>query len=361
MQTEVIIKTLTSAPTTRVAIDEQDETMIRDQMKLPPGIKIAMQLPAEPSAEDLEFVRELGVQYVTTWAQAEQATPEFYMSRRKLVADAGLTLYGFGNIGVHNQDDIVLNLPGRDAKIEAYKQHLRRLAAAGIPYTTYAHMGNGIWSSAREKSRGAPARAFDLNGGAVGNWAGRPYDLPLSHGRVFSEAEIWDNYTYFIRAVAPLAEELGVLIGIHPDDPPQPMLGGVPRCIFSSFDGYRRALEIAASPNVGICLCVGCWLEGGPLMGRGILETIRYFGEQGKIFKVHFRNVDAPLPHFVESFLDNGYMDMRLVMRALREVGFNGVMIPNHIPVLANNPQVAAAYTIGTMQALLAGVLAEAY
>lgn len=330
--------------------------MIRDRMQLPPGVKIALQVPPEPSPENLQFVRALGVQYVTTWAKADKATPDFYASRRQMLADAGLTLYGFGNLGVHNQDDIVLNLPGRDAKIEAYKQHLRNLAAAGIPYTTYAHMGNGIWSSAREQSRGAVARAFDQDAGGVGNWDGRPYDQPLSHGRVYSQAEIWDNYTYFIRAVAPLAEKLGVLIGIHPDDPPAPMLGGVPRCIFSSFDGYRRALEIADSPNVGICLCVGCWLEGGPLMGRRVLETIRYFGEQGKIFKVHFRNVDAPLPHFVETFLDNGYMDMRLVMQALHQVGFNGVMIPDHSPVIANNGQIAAAYSIGYMQALLAGV-----
>ena len=190
----------------------------------------------------------------------------------------------------------------------------------------------------------------------MGNWDGRPYDLPLSHGRVYSQNEIWDNYTYFIRAVAPLAEQLGVLIGIHPDDPPQPMLGGVPRCIFSSFDGYARALEIANSPNVGLCLCVGCWLEGGPLMGRGVLETIQHFGRQGKIFKVHFRNVDQPLPHFVETFIDNGYMDMRQVMVALREVAYNGILILDHIPQIAGSHQISAAYTLGYMQAMLAGV-----
>ena len=314
--------------------------------------------------EDLQFARGLGVGYVTAWTKAEKATPGFYASCQRKYAEAGLTLYGLGNSSVHNQDDIVLNLPGRDAKIEAYKQHLRNLAAAGIPYTTYAHMANGIWSTRRETTRGASARAYNQNatgtGIGTGTWDGTQYHLPLTHGRVYSQDEIWDNYTYFIRAVAPLAEELGVLIGIHPDDPPVPELGGVPRCIFSSFEGYRRALEIANSPNVGLCLCVGCWLEGGPLMGRGVLETIRYFGEQGKIFKVHFRNVDQPLPHFVETFLNNGYMDMRLVMQALEQVGFDGVIIPDHTPHLGDNPRVPTAYTIGYMQALLAGVTAEA-
>ena len=332
---------------------------IRDEMHLPPGIKIAHNMPAEPSTEDLDFIKALGVQYVNTWTQPDKATPDYYASRKKLFNDAGLTLYGMGNLGVHNQDDIVLNLPGREAKIELYKQHLRNLAAAGIPYTTYAHMANGIWSSPRGQSRGASARSFDLNHAAAGNWNGRVYEQPLSHGRVYSQDEIWDNYTYFIRAVAPLAEQLGVLIGIHPDDPPQPVLSGVPRCIFSSFDGYQRALEIANSPNVGMCLCVGCWLEGGPLMGRGVLETIQYFAGLDKIFKVHFRNVDAPLPHFTETFLDNGYMDMRKVMQALQDVHYDGIVILDHIPQITNSNQISTAYTLGYMQAMLAGVLAE--
>jgi mannonate dehydratase len=338
--------------------------MILDQMKLSPGMKIALQLSPEPTPEDLEFARGLGVEYAVVWTKADKATPEYYASRRKLFADAGLTLYGMGNSSVHNQDDIVLNLPGRDAKIEAYKQHLRNLAAAGIPYTTYAHMANGIWSTARESTRGASARAFDLNAQGVsvglGTWDGTQYRLPLTHRRAYTQAEIWDNYTYFIKAVAPVAEAVGVRIGIHPDDPPVPELGGVPRCIFSSFEGYRRALEIADSPNVGICLCVGCWLEGGPLMGRDVVETIRYFGPQNKIFKVHFRNVDRPLPHFVETFLNNGYGDMRQIMQALTQVGFEGVIIPDHTPHLTDDPRVPTAYTIGYMQALLASVTAEA-
>jgi mannonate dehydratase len=177
---------------------------------------------------------------------------------------------------------------------------------------------------------------------------------------VYSKQEIWDNYTYFIKAVVPLAEELGIRIGVHPDDPPAPELGGIPRCIFSSFDGYKRALEIANSPNVGMCLCVGCWLEGGPLMGKDVVETIHYFGGQGKLFKVHFRNVNAPLPHFVETFIDNGYMDMYNVMKALKEVNFDGVVIPDHIPGMVGERRVGTAYSIGMMKALLQRANAEA-
>ncbi len=88
-------------------------------------------------------------------------------------------------------------------------------------------------------------------------------------------------------------------------------------------------------------------------MGKDILETIRYFGGRKKIFKVHFRNVDRPLPHFVETFVDDGYMDMYKVMKALREVDFDGVAIPDHIPSFVGGGYVGVAYSIAYMKALL--------
>jgi len=325
-----------------------------------PGVKVAAQMPPEPSDDDLRFARQMGVEYVVLWTDAKHASYEYYASRRELYEKAGLKVYGMGNGDVHNQDKLVLNLPGRDEKIEEYKNHLRNLGWAGIPYTTYAHMGNGIWSTEREATRGgASARGFDLEKAEVGHWGGREFGGTLSHGREYSEEEIWDNYAYFIKAVAPVAEEVGVRIGIHPDDPPVPKLAGIPRCIFANFDGYRRAMEIADSPNVGLCLCVGCWLEGGDLMGRDVLEAIRFFSEQDKLFKIHFRNVDHPLPHFVETFIDDGYMDMYQVMKALHDAGFGGVAIPDHIPQMGQGGQVGMAYTIGYMKALLERAIAE--
>jgi mannonate dehydratase len=324
--------------------------------EIEPGIKVAIQASPEPSEEELNLIKQLGAEWVVLWTNASKSSHEYYASRRKLFESHGIRVYGFGNSDVHNQDAIVLNLENRDAKVAQYKQHLRDLGRAGIPYTTYAHMANGIWSTAPETTRGgARARAFDLDRAEKGDWVGRQYPGPLSHGRRYTQEEIWDNFASFIREVAPVAEEAGVRIGIHPDDPPVPELAGVPRCIFSNHDGYQRALDLAGSPNVGMCLCVGCWLEGGPLMGKGVLETIRDFGAQRKLFKVHLRNVDQPLPHFVETFLDNGYMDMRKVIRALREADFDGVIIPDHIPLMGNDPRIGLAYSIGYMNALAGG------
>ncbi len=323
-------------------------------IQIAPGTQIALQMPAEPTAEEFAFARQLGVENVVLWTDGTKAGYEFYASRRALFEQHGLKIYGFGNWDVHNQDAIVLNLPGRDEKIAEYKAHLRALGRAGIPYTTYAHMANGIWSTDKEETRGgAPARAFDLAKAESGWWFKRSYSMPLSHGRAYSEDELWENFSYFIRQVAPVAEEAGVKIGIHPDDPPGVDLAGVPRCIFGNFKGYQRALEIADSPNVGVCFCVGCWLEGGALMGNGVLESLRSFAEQGKLFKVHFRNVYKPLPHFVETFVDDGYYDMYHVMRELVGTGFNGVAIADHIPLMGGDPRIGTAYTVAYMKALL--------
>ncbi|MCW5982686.1 MAG: mannonate dehydratase [Bryobacteraceae bacterium] len=320
---------------------------------LPPGIKISLQIPTDFTDEDLTWAKQLGVDYVSIPTGGDRATYETFASFKQRVESAGLKVWNIGNSNVHNMPEVTLNLPGRDAKVEEYKQYLRNLAKAGIFYTTYAHMGNGIWSSARETTRGgAPARAFDMNKNPKGYWIGKVFEGELTHGRRFSEQEIWDNYAYFVHQVAPLAEELGIRIGIHPDDPPMPELGGVPRCIFGNFDGYAKALEMANSPNIGVCLCCGCWLEGGTFMGRDVTEAIRYFGKRDRLWKIHFRNVDAPLPRFVETFPDDGYYNMWKIMKALKEVDFRGVVIADHVPEMVGGRKSGWSYAIGYIQAM---------
>jgi mannonate dehydratase len=326
-----------------------------------PGIKLCAQSGAAPSDEQLTFLKQIGAQYVSVGAPADMRTAEGFLQIKKRYADAGITVWNIGNTSVHNMPEVTLNLPGRDQKIEEYKQYIRNLGKAGIYYTTYAHMGNGIWTSGRSMVRGSSAREFDLASPEKrGIWDGKTWQEPLSHGREFTKDEIWANYTHFIKQVAPVAEEAGVRIGIHPDDPPVPMLAGVPRCIFSSFDGYKRALEIANSPNVGICLCCGTWLEGGTrITGKDPEEMIRHFGA-GKIWKIHYRNVSAPLPHFVETFMDNGYYDMYKIMKALRDVNYDGIVILDHSPTMVGGNYTQTAYGFAYMTAMLNRVNAEA-
>jgi mannonate dehydratase len=152
---------------------EQNTSFIKDPSfnpKQEPYMKIAYQASPDPTPDQITFLQQMGVDHVVLWTGADNANYEYYNSRRELYQEAGIKVYGFGNRDVHNQDKITLGLPGRDEKIEEYLTHLRNLSKAGIPYTTYAHMANGIWSTERELIRGgASARAFDLSKATKGS------------------------------------------------------------------------------------------------------------------------------------------------------------------------------------------------
>ncbi len=328
-----------------------------------PGIQIGTYVSSDATDDELLLLQQLGVE----WAMLNVANPadhtvERYREFARRLADYGMQIYRIARHDVHNVEQITLNLSGRDEKIEDFCNFLRMLGAAGVHYHTYAHMGNGIWTTSHTAGRGGVrARQLDISQ-AKGHWNGKVYEGELTHGREYSEDELWDNYAYFIRKVMHVAEEEGVYIGFHPDDPPVYALGGVPRCIFGNFDGYRRALEIADSPNFGVCLCVGCWLEGGKIgMGCDVVEAVRYFGERGKLFKVHFRNVSNPMPEpWQETFIDDGYQDMHRVMQVLRAVEYDGCIIPDHIPQMVGGPGPGLAYSIAYMRALVQAVNNEA-
>ncbi|MFC1692091.1 mannonate dehydratase [Candidatus Latescibacterota bacterium] len=350
---------------------------VSGQKPNPSNIRLGLLTPANPNEDELTWIKQLGVKDVCVWTgwrptprtkEKPHSVPfgrgetyENFLRIRKTYENAGIKVVLIGNSSVHNMEEVTLNLPGRDEKIEEYLTYLRNLGRAGVHQTTYAHMANGIWRTEFEKTRGG-ARALSLDlkladegKASFGSFMDFiPKDLTTpTHGRVYSEDEIWENYTYFIKKVVPVAEEENIRIGIHPDDPPVPVLGGIPRCIFGNFEGYKRAMEIADSPNVGLCLCVGTWLSGGDLMGKDIIETIHYFGKLNKIFKIHLRNVDQPVPHFMETFVDNGYMDMYKVMKALVEVNNNTFVVDGHIPGMVGGRRMTSAFHMGYMRALL--------
>ena len=207
------------------------------------------------------------------------------MKIKKRYADAGITVHNIRNLAVtNNQVDIVLNRPGRDKRIEDYKTWLRTLGKAGFHYTLSNFNLAQIVLSGFTETRGSQTRDFDLNRSRAWNPGDTRVGSPSwdrlsrsSSGASTRPDEIWANYTYFIKQVVPVAEEAGVAIGFHPDDPPVPSLFGVPR-IFSTFDDCKKALKIANSPNVGMCLCCGTWAEGGAAMGIDPAGAIRHFG-----------------------------------------------------------------------------------
>ena len=322
-----------------------------------PGPQMGTKISSTPSDDDVRFAKQLGVEWVMVDVPHDESgkPSEPYAGIRDRFDDYGLKIYRLTNNFLHNMPEVTLGLEKRDQRVEEYQQFIRDVAAVGVHYITYAHMANGIWHSPREDGRGgSSARAFHMNGEKRGRWLGTLYADELSHGREYTEDELWENYEYFITRIAPVAEEYNVRIGMHPDDPPLCTLGGVPRVILSSFEGYHRALDIADSPNIGVCLCCGCWLEGGSGMGATPEEAVRSFAERGKLFKIHFRNVTEPMPGgFRETYPDEGYGDFGSVARAIVESGFDGAVISDHLPDTVGGTYVAEAYSVAYIKGVL--------
>jgi mannonate dehydratase len=327
------------AQTRRAVMEEKD----------PANVKLCHRLNAHSVTDaDLKFLQQIGLGWVRLEFGEGTIGLDQLRAEQQRYARFGMQIYS----GVHyayRSPKVQLGQPGRDELIEQYNGFLRNLGKVGIPVASYDFHPGNTYTTRMVERRGYTAREFDLS-----DFRNR-VEKPM-FDREYSADEMWANYTYFMKAVLPVAEEAGVKLALHPDDPPVAMMNGVAK-LFTLYDGYRRAEEIAGgSRNWGLTFCVGTWSEGGDRMGKNVFEMIHDFGGRGKIFEVHFRNVTGPLPHFVETFPDDGYMDMYQVMKALREVRFNGAAEPDHVPQLAGDTgmlRAGTAYCIASMRTML--------
>ena len=240
---------------------------------------------------------------------------------RLSVEQWGLKLSAIENVPPSFYDQVMLGGPRRDEQIDNMIYTVRNIARAGIPIFGYNWMPSHVWRTPPRAIRGgALATAYD-------DRLGQQY--PPTHGRVYTEDEIWSNLEHWIRIITPIAEEEGIRLGIHPCDPPVPVLGGVPQ-ILRSFAAYKRLIEIYPSDSNGIEFCQGTFAEMADDVD--IYEKIRYFGSRHKILYVHFRNVSGVVPEFHEEFVNTGYVDMYRAMQTYFEVGFDGFFIDDHVP-----------------------------
>jgi mannonate dehydratase len=303
---------------------------------------------ASVSDDDLRFLEQIGLKWVRLEFGEGEITLDTLRAQQRRFAQFGMRIYS----GVHyayRSRRVQLGEPGRDQDIETYRRFLRDLGTLEIPVASYDFHPADTYTTKMVERRGYTAREFDLD-----DFRNRVEKRQFE--REYSAEEIWANYTYFLKAVLPVAEEAGVKLALHPDDPPVAKMNGVAK-LLTHYDGYRRAEEIAGkSANWGLTFCVGTWSEGGDRMGKDVFEMIHDFGGRGKIFEVHFRNVTGPLPRFVETFPDDGYMDMYQVMKTLRQVRFSGGVEPDHVPRLAGDSgllRAGTAYCIASMRAML--------
>lgn len=320
------------------------------------GIHLALDGPAHPADEDVLFLKQLGVDRVCVrGTKPEDHSVESLQSIKKIYEDAGITVNDVDNAAVNdNLPDIVLNRPGRDKAIESYTAWIRTLGQAGI-YQLKATFDavSGVRSGVAD-TRGTHDRDVDLNSADLmgSHMSAKGTANSLLFGREYKADEIWENYTYFIRQIAPAAEEAGVGIGLQPNDPPYPSLFGVAR-VFSTFEDCKKALQIAGSPKIGISLACGPWLEGGAAMGIDPPGAIRYFSSKKQLFQVHFRGPSSTLPHFHETFVDDAYYDLYKIMKALVDAKYDGVATLDHLVPMVGGSRAYGAFGLGYLRAML--------
>src|SRR5690606_2620198 len=259
------------------------------------------------------------------------------------IADAGLQFSVVESIPVH--EDIKLGRPGRDRWIDNYRESVRNMGELGIHVLCYNFMPVFDWtrtdlampmgdgSTALAYDHGALAR-IDLSQGTgdLPGWA-TAYDARelaelLDAYRSGDGEQLWENLAYFLERVVPVAEEYGVRMAIHPDDPPWSIFG-LPR-IITDGPALERLVGLVDSPSNGVTFCTGSL---GPREDNDLPAMIRAIGGRGRINFVHCRNVlrtgerqfhESPHPSWL------GSVNMREVLRALRDVGFEGPMRPDH-------------------------------
>jgi mannonate dehydratase len=312
---------------------------------------VSHQTRAQLTDGHLAYLKALGVESLEVRIGSADASLETIVAIKRQVETAGLKLHEIMLMDKYSASEVCLGLPGRDQTIELLKKFLRDLGRAGIKYTTYAWYTAGAYQTGRPLTRGCPTRGFNLDAALA---------MPNAFGRVYSEDDMWETYAYFIERMLPVAEEADVRLQLHPNDPPVTHQG-VAR-IFRSTEAYRRAMEISRhSPYSGILFCVGCFAEmlGPNGNGEDIVAAIREFGARGHIHQVHFRNIDCNMPNFRETFPDDGYVDLPAIVRALGEVGFDGMLVPDHVPdtaALEGGAHVGEAFILGYIRGLIQSV-----
>jgi mannonate dehydratase len=225
-------------------------------------------------------------------------------------------------------------LPGRDEEIDAVCTLLENMGRLGIPVWCYEWMTDFNWlrtSTSTPSRGGSVVTSFDS--------ALLRNAPPTEHGPI-GEDELWHNLAYFLRRVIPVAEKWNVKLAMHPDDPPLSPIRGVGR-IMRSVENFQRLLDLVPSPMNGITLCQGNFT----LMSDDLPSVIRHFGRQGKIFFVHFRDVRGTPERFEETWHDDGQTDMLACIRAYRDIGFEGVLRPDHVPTVEGDSNANAGYS----------------
>jgi mannonate dehydratase len=249
----------------------------------------------------------------------------------------GLKFYAIENFDPMMWSDILLNGPGKHEQMAQLKEQIRMVGSVGIPVFGYNFSLAGVAARDVLTTRGGAATVGLTPGNTM-------IDKPLPLGMVWNmvvdpnapagiqptvpSEEFWERFAWFLRELVPTAEKAGVILAAHPDDPPMKQVRRQPRLVYRH-DLYQRLLDLVPSPSNALEFCVGTLAE----MPEGDLYAcVEHYARQNKPAYVHLRNVRGHVPNYVETFIDEGDIDVGRVLGILAAHGFEGVIVPDHTP-----------------------------
>lgn len=299
-------------------------------------------------------------------------TVEELTELRRLVESEHLVLHAIENLDPAHWHDVLLDGPEKAAQLEAIRQTVRNLAAAGISTLGYNFSLAGVYGRAKLRHARGEAEGLGLAGamdhepmpaGMVWNmiYDARRADDPaavVETRALCSSEELWRRLGDFLDAVVPVAEEVGVTLAAHPDDPPLPQVRGTPRLVYQPHL-YQRLLDRRPSPANQLEFCLGTIAE----MSEGnACDAVETYSAQRRISYIHCRNVRGRVPHYHETFIDEGDIDILRVLRILKRNRFDGVLIPDHTPLMSCPApwHAGMAFAMGYLRAALQVVSREA-
>jgi mannonate dehydratase len=291
-------------------------------------------------------------------------TEEGLRDLKAMINAEGLELEALENFAPAHWYDVLLDGPQREPQMAHLKQIIRTMGKMGIPTMGYCFTLAGVWGRSESLAArgGAKSVGFQnprqtpIQGGMVWNMV---YDVdrfnradPADVVPPVSADEIWDRFGRFLDEMIPVAEEAGVKLAFHPDDPPLPVLRNTARLVTHG-DHFQQVIDRNPSPANTIEFCVGTISE---MPDTDVYGTVERYSQAGRLAYVHFRNVHGKAPHYHEMFVDDGDTDMLRVLQILHKNRFEGVLIPDHTPLLECGApwHAGMAYALGWLKAALA-------
>lgn len=313
------------------------------------------------------FADELlhGTDETRTWGvtrnQDKLWTEDELRDLKQSINEEGLELEAIENFDPSHWYDILLDGPQRQEQMEKIKTTIRRLGKVGIPIMGYNFSIAGVWGHVNGPFArgGAESVAFlgfegpketPIPKGQIWNME---YDPDAEEGTIpnVTSEELWQRLEAFLKEIIPVAEEAGVKMAAHPDDPPMPTIRGHARLVNQPYL-YQKLLDIYPSPCNALEFCLGTLQE----MTEGdIYEATDQYSRQNALAYVHFRNVKGKVPKYHEVFIDEGDIDMIRILRILYKNNYDGVLIPDHTPqMICDAPWHAGmAFALGFMKAAI--------